>query len=93
MKPPILPPIQGKRFDIEVLPHQVLSLAKSASKGPTYLRRGGRISWVVMTETVFNEVWPDPRRAWSTDEMPFWVERLLLEALQTAAADTSGGED
>ncbi|GHF01561.1 hypothetical protein GCM10016455_23160 [Aliiroseovarius zhejiangensis] len=93
MKPPILPPIQGKRFDIEVLPLQVLSLAKSASKGPTYLRSGGRISWVVMTETVFNEVWPDPRRAWSTDEMPFWAERLLLKALQTAAADTSGGED
>lgn len=74
-----LPPIQGKRFDIEMLQYNTISLMKQADEGPTFLRHAGRVTHVVMTEKLFDELWPDPRRAWSICEMPL-REKLPLSA-------------
>ena len=75
------PAIQGIRFDIETLQYNALKLAQQADKGPTFLRQNGVISYVVMTEEIFDEIWPDGRRAWSVDEMPERVALLFQEAV------------
>lgn len=87
MKPSDLPPIQGRRFDIETVQDNALSLARQADKGPTWLRHGGRVAYVVMTEEVFDDLWPDTRRAWAVDEMPDRMAELLLEALEKTISD------
>jgi hypothetical protein len=84
MKRPELPPIQGRRFDVEMLQDKAFSLTEHASKGPTWLRHGGRISFVVLTEELFELVWPDHRRAWSVDDMPIRHEQMLLEELEAS---------
>ena len=81
MKLPILYPVQGKRFDFEELQYNAISLMKQADEGPTFLRHAGRITHVVMTEELFDKLWPDPRRVWSTDEMPYRLEQPLSHAL------------
>lgn len=93
MKLPDLPSIQGKRFDIEQLQYNCLSLIQQADKGPTFLRHGGRVTHVVMTEELFDKVWPDPRRAWSVYEMPYRMEKLYFEALESALAESEKGDD
>lgn len=87
MTRPSLPPIQGKRFDIETLQYHALGLARQADKGPTFLRHHGRIAYVVMSEAVFDEVWPDPHRAWGVNEMPQRHEQMLLDALEEVLAE------
>jgi len=77
-----LPHLQGRRFDIETLQYDALRLARQADKGPTFLRHHGRIAYVVMTEDIFDQLWPDPRRAWSVDEMPLHILQLLEQSLQ-----------
>ncbi|MFC3061037.1 hypothetical protein [Paenirhodobacter populi] len=86
MHPKDLPRIQGRAFDIETLQHEALSLAKQARKGPTWIRQGGRIAYVVMTEEVFDEVWPDKQRALSLHDMPLRYEQMLLQGLEENAA-------
>lgn len=86
-----LPPLQGRRFDVETLQYDALKLARQADKGPTFLRHNGRIAYVVMTEDIFDQLWPDPRRAWSIDEMPLHILQLLEQSLQDALSAT--GED
>lgn len=83
-----LPPIQGKRFDIETLQYDAISLMHQADEGPTFLRHAGRVTHVVMTEELFNALWPDPQRAWSICEMPLRQERLLSAALNRSLADS-----
>ncbi len=70
MKRTDLPQIQGKRFDIEALHGDIADLMKQANEGPTFLRRNGRVSYVVMSEELFEELWPDPRRVWGVEETP-----------------------
>jgi hypothetical protein len=77
-----LPPIQGRRFDIETLQYDVLSLVRQTENGPTWLGHDGKISYVVMTEELFSEIWPDSRRVWGTDEMPDRMLDLLESRLQ-----------
>ncbi|WP_460272832.1 hypothetical protein [Celeribacter sp. ULVN23_4] len=84
-------PLQGRRFDVETLQYDALKLAQQADKGPTFLRHHGRIAYVVMTEDIFDQLWPDPRRAWSVDEMPLHILQLLEQSLQDALSST--GED
>lgn len=93
MKRPNLPPIQGRRFDIETLQYNAVSLMKQANNGPTFLRHEGRVSYVVMTEELFDELWPDPRRAWSIDEMPHRMVQLLLEGVNNMLTETGDDED
>jgi len=88
MKLPDLPPIQGKRFDIETLQYKAISLMKQADEGPTFLRHAGRVTHVVMTEELFDALWPNPRRVWSIYEMPLRKERLLFEALNRSLAES-----
>jgi len=88
MKISNLPPIQGKRFDFETLQYNAISLMKQAEEGPTFLRHAGRVTHVVMTEELFDELWPDPRRAFRTIEMPLRMERLLLEAVDKLLAES-----
>lgn len=85
------PPIQRRRFDIETLQFNAVSLMKQADTGPTFLRHGGRVSYVVMTEELFDKLWPDSRRAWGVDEMPYRMEQLLHEAVSNSLAEN--GED
>lgn len=87
-----LPSIQGKRFDIETLQHNAISLAKQADDGPTFLRHAGRVAYVVMTEELFDALWPDPRRAWSTQEMPFRMGQQLTDALEKSLAANDENE-
>lgn len=87
MNPPSLPPIQGKRFDFETLQFNVVSLMKQANDGPTFLRHAGRVTHVVMTEEIFDALWPDHRRAWSTSEIPLREEKLLFQALDATLAE------
>ena len=54
MNRPQLPPIQGRRFDIETLQDTAFSLAAQATKGPTWLRHGGKIAYVVLTEELLD---------------------------------------
>ncbi|CUH47503.1 hypothetical protein [Ruegeria atlantica] len=84
MKRSKLPPIQARRFDVEMLQDTAFSLTEHASKGPTWLRHKGRISFVVLTEELFEQIWPDHRRAWSVDDMPIRHEQMLLEALEAS---------
>lgn len=77
-----LPPIQSRRFDIETLQYDVLSLVRQTENGPTWLRHDGKISYVVMTEELFSKIWPDSRRMWRTDEMPDRMLDLLESGLQ-----------
>jgi len=93
MKLPNLPPLQARRFDIETLQYDALSLAKQADKGPTFLRHGGRVSYVVVTEELFDQLWPDPQRAWAVDEMPYRIDRLYCEALEAWLAKTERDDD
>ncbi|WP_321364900.1 hypothetical protein [uncultured Celeribacter sp.] len=86
-----LPPLQGRRFDVETLQYNALKLARQADKGPTFLRHHGRVAYVVMTEEIFDQLWPDPRRAWSIDEMPPRILQLLEQSLQEVLSST--GED
>jgi hypothetical protein len=86
-----LPPIQGKRFDIETLQYNATSLMHQADKGPTFLRHAGQVTHVVITEELFDALWPDPRRAWSICEMPLREKRLLLEAVNRSLADSGDG--
>src|SRR3546814_9845737 len=65
-----LPSIQPKRFDREELGAVAIALTNSAVKGPTYLRVDGKIAFVVLAVEVFDQVWPDSRRAYATAEMP-----------------------
>ena len=85
-----LPQTQGKRFDIETLQNSAISLMQQADKGPTFLRHAGRATHVVMTEELFDTLWPDPRRAWSICEMPLREKRFLLDALNNSLADSGG---
>ena len=87
MKLPNLPPIQGKRFDFESLQYNAIGLMKQANEGPTFLRHAGRVTHVVMTEDLFDALWPDPRRAWSVYEMPLRMEQLLFEAADRSLAE------
>lgn len=86
-----LPQIQGKRFDIETLQYNATSLMHQADEGPTFLRHVGRVTHVVMTEELFDALWPDPRRAWSICEMPLREKRLLFAALNKSLAGS--GDD
>ncbi len=63
MARPQLPPIQGRRFDIETLQDNAFSLNRQTTRGPTWLRHGGKIAYVVLTEELFDTLWPDPQRA------------------------------
>ncbi|UWQ29065.1 hypothetical protein [Leisingera sp. M523] len=81
------PPIQDKRFDIETLQYNAVSLMKQADNGPTFLRHGGRVSYVVLAEELFDQLWPDPRRAWSIYEMPLRMEQLFFEAVDKSLAE------
>ena len=87
MKRPNLPPIQGKRFDVEALQYNVVGLMKQADKGPTFLRHSGRITHVVITEELFDTLWPDPRRAYCIHEMPLRLEKLLFAALDKSLSE------
>ena len=82
MKPKNIPPIQARRFDLQTIHNEVLSLAKQADNGPTYVRHGGKIAYVMLTERMSNDVWPDPRRAWTVDEMPEDEREILMRALE-----------
>jgi len=84
-----LPQLQGRRFDVETLPHNTLKLVRQADNGPTYLRQSGRVAYVVMTEELFDELWPDSQRVWSLDEMPDRVDRLLQKGIQELLAGRS----
>src|SRR3546814_13282026 len=64
-----LPYIQPKRFDREELGAVAIALTNSAVKGPTYLRVDGKIDFVVLAVEVFDQVWPDRRRAYATADM------------------------
>ena len=88
MKISYLPPIQGIRVDFETLQYNATSLMKQAEEGPTFLKHAGRVTQVVMTEELFDELWPDPRRAFRTSEMPVRMERLLLEAVDKLLAES-----
>ena len=81
MKDRNLPPIQGTRFDIETLQYNAISLMEQADEGPTFMRHGGRVSYVVMTEKLFDELWPNPRRSWGINEMPLRMDQLFEEGL------------
>ena len=87
MNRPQLPPIQGRRFDIETLQDTAFSLAAQATKGPTWLRHGGKIAYVVLTEELLDTLWPNPQKAWSVDEMPHRYDELLLRGLTAALSD------
>lgn len=87
MKRPQLPPIQGRRFDIETLQYNAFSLAQQATRVTIWLRHGGRIACVVLTEELFDTLWPDPQRAWNVDEMPHRYDELLLKGLEAALSD------
>ncbi|GLO68872.1 hypothetical protein MACH17_03890 [Phaeobacter inhibens] len=82
------PSIQGKRFNIETLQYNAVSLMKQADNGPTFLRHGGRVSYVVLAEELFDQLWPDPRRAWSIYEMPLRMEQLFFEAVDKSLAES-----
>lgn len=90
---PDLPSIQGKRFEFETLQYNAISLMKQADKGPTFLRHAGRVTHVVMTEELFDKLWPDPRRAWSVDEMPHRMDQYLLGAVERASAESEKSDD
>ncbi|WP_299196797.1 hypothetical protein [uncultured Tateyamaria sp.] len=62
-------------------------MAKQADNGPTYLRHGGKIAYVLLTERVFDEVWPDQRRAWAIDELPEHHLQMLMQAHDVAIED------
>ncbi|SMR83596.1 hypothetical protein SAMN04488030_0076 [Aliiroseovarius halocynthiae] len=66
---------------------------KQADKGPTFLRHAGRVTHVVMTEELFDKLWPDSRRAWSVDEMPHRMKQFFLEALERAPAESEKSDD
>ncbi|WP_299406762.1 hypothetical protein [uncultured Roseobacter sp.] len=83
-----LPPTQGKRFDIETLHYNTISLKKQAEEGPTLLRHVGRVTHVFMTEELFDELWPGPRRAWSIYEMPLRMEQHFFEAVNKSLAES-----
>lgn len=76
--------IQGRRFDVEMLQDMAFSLTEHASGRTTWLRHGGRISFVVLTEELFDQIWPDYRRAWSVNDMQIHHEKMLLEALEAS---------
>lgn len=78
MNSPMLPAIQGRRFDVETLQHNAAGLARQADQGPTYLRLHGQIAYVVLTVEIFDQVWPDQRRAWAVSEMPAATLEMLL---------------
>lgn len=80
MNSPKLPAIQGRRFDVETLQHNAASLARHADQGPTYLRLHGQIAYVVLTVEIFDQVWPDQRRAWAVSEIAASDLAMLLEA-------------
>ncbi|WP_422048146.1 hypothetical protein [Shimia sp.] len=61
---------------------------QQADKGPTFLRDAGQVTHVVMTEDLFEALWPDPQRAWSICEMPLRQERRLSAALNRSLADS-----
>ena len=82
MRPKHIPLIQARRFDLETLHNEALSLAKQADNGPRYVRHGGKIAYVMLTERMFDEVWPDPRRAWTGEEMLDEEREMLTEALE-----------
>lgn len=46
-----------------------------------YVRHGGKIAYVMLTERVFDKVWPDLRRAWTVEEMPDDEREMLMQAL------------
>lgn len=92
MKHPNIPPIQGRRFDIETLQDKAFSLTRQADKGPTWLRHGGRIAYVVLTEEMFDQVWPDPRRAWSVEEMPDRHWDMIQAALSQVTSESPDAE-
>lgn len=89
MKTSKLPPIQGKRFDLERLQFDAVGLVSQANIGPTYIRQSGRVSHVVMTEELFDRLWPDPQRVWSIDEMPLRIDQLLEQGLKEAMSKQS----
>ena len=82
MKPKSIASIQARRFDLETLHNEALSLAKQTENGPTYIRHAGKIVYVMLTERMFDNVWPDPRRSWTVEEMPDEEREMLMEALE-----------
>src|SRR3546814_11590571 len=82
-----LPSIQPKRFDREELGAVAIALTNSAVKGPTYLRVDGKIAFVVLAVEVFDQVWPDSRRAYATAEMPEYLWNKLLEGFERQRND------
>ncbi|SDG16683.1 hypothetical protein SAMN04488117_11339 [Celeribacter baekdonensis] len=79
-----LPKMQGPRLDLESLQFDAMKVSQQADAGPTYLRHNGRVAYVVMTEELFDALWPDTQRVWSLDEMPLRIDRLLQEGLEAA---------
>lgn len=87
MSPRKFPSIQPKRFDREELGAEAIALTNSAVKGPTYLRVDGKIAFVVLAIEVFDQVWPDSRRAYATAEMPEYLWNELLEDFERQRID------
>src|SRR3546814_19095428 len=73
-----LPSIQPKRFDRAELGAVAIALTNSAVKEPTSLRVDGKIAFVGLAVEVFDQVWPDSRRASATAEMLeyLWNKRM-----------------
>ncbi|MEM9578758.1 MAG: hypothetical protein AAF999_17315 [Pseudomonadota bacterium] len=77
-----IPLVQARRFDLETLHNEALSLAKQPDNGPTYVRHCGKVAYVMLTERIFDQAWPDSRRAWTVEEMPDEERQMLMEALE-----------
>ena len=91
MSPTKLPSIQAQRYDREDLGAVAVALTHSAAMGPTYLRVGGKIAFVVVAVELFDEVWPDSCRAYATAEMPEHLWNRILEDIERERIDEARG--
>ena len=86
-----LPAIQAQRYDREDLGAVTVGLTHSAAKGPTYLRVGGRIAFVVVAVELFDALWPDSCRAYATAEMPEHLWNRILQGIARQRLDEARG--
>lgn len=79
-----LPNIQNQRFDLEELGDGSKHVIQHAEQGPTYIRKDGQVAYVVLTEEVFNQIWPIEQKAFGVTELPKRLGELLDRGLDEA---------
>jgi hypothetical protein len=84
-----LPIILSRRFDVEELGQPMEQLTQHADQGPVYICKDGRVSYVVLTEEIFEQIWPDTQRAFSVIELPKRLGDLLDRGLENTLTDRS----